>query len=291
MQALLTEVLGTLRATLELSAYSAVFYISLALLVKGQQAIQAGRRAMSEIRVNLAWLFFNALCAGPAIAVAVAGVRFVVKYFSLEAVDELVWLRLGTPAVFLLVVFLGDFGSYWRHRFEHTRWVWPAHAIHHSDTHMTWLTLERFHPVNYVVTNCVDTAFLAILGFPAWALVANQIVRHYYGEFIHSDLPWTYGPLRGVFVSPAMHQWHHARDVDGAGSNFATVFSVFDRWFGTYHVPGPCDVPLGVNENVGTGLVRQLMYPFVRWFNDMCRFVRRRTDTRSVSVGSHFSAR
>ena len=291
MQVLLTEVLGTLRVTLELFAYSAVIYISLALLVKGQQAIKAGRLAISEIRVNLAWLFFNALCVGPAIAVAVAGIRFVIKYYSLEVVDELVWLGMWTPAVFFLVLFLGDFSSYWRHRFEHTPWLWPTHAIHHSDTQMTWLTLARFHPVNHVVTSCVDIAFLALLGFPSWALVANHIVRHYYGEFIHFDVPWTYGPLRWVFVSPVMHQWHHARDVQGAGSNFATVFSVFDRWFGTYHVPGPCNVPLGVTENVGAGLLRQLIYPFVCWFNDVRGFVRHRRDTRSVGVDSHLSTR
>ena len=66
-------------------------------------------------------------------------------------------------------------------------------------------------------------------------------------------------------VSPAMHRWHHARDVEGSGSNFATVFSVFDQWFGTYYVPGPCNVPLGVNDDMGRGTTGQLLYPFVEW--------------------------
>ncbi len=65
--------------------------------------------------------------------------------------------------------------------------------IHHSDTDMTWLTLSRFHPINRITTALIDTFFLALLGFPTWALVANNLVRHYYGEFIHADLPWTYG--------------------------------------------------------------------------------------------------
>ena len=58
----------------------------------------------------------------------------------------------------------------------------------------------------------------------------------------------------------------HARDVEASGSNFATVFSVFDQAFGTYYLPGPCTVPLGVNENVGDSLTRQLVYPFVCWY-------------------------
>jgi hypothetical protein len=79
-----------------------------------------------------------------------------------------------------------------------------------------------------------------------------------------------------------MHQWHHARDVQGKGSNFATVFSIFDLGFGTFFVPGPCGVPLGVNESVGHTLLRQLIYPFACWFNDGRGFLQKRRDTRSI---------
>jgi sterol desaturase/sphingolipid hydroxylase (fatty acid hydroxylase superfamily) len=66
-----------------------------------------------------------------------------------------------------------------------------------------------------------------------------------------------------------MHRWHHARDVTGAGSNFATVFSVFDQAFGTYYVPGICNVPLGVTDEMGEGTIGQLTYPFVAWARDL----------------------
>ena len=62
-----------------------------------------------------------------------------------------------------------------------------------------------------------------------------------------------------------MHRWHHARDVVGAGSNFATVFSVFDQAFRTYHVPGLCTVPLGVTDDIAPGLMGQLRFPLVAW--------------------------
>src|SRR5690606_5391533 len=101
------------------------------------------------------------------------------------------------------------------------------------------------------------------LGFPLWALIANNLARHYYGLFIHMDLPWTYGPLGRVLVSPAMHRWHHIREAKGAGANFATVFSVFDQAFGTHYVPGPCDAPLGVRDPVGKGALPQLLWPFI----------------------------
>jgi sterol desaturase/sphingolipid hydroxylase (fatty acid hydroxylase superfamily) len=268
------EAVKSLQIAAELLAYSAVFFGSIALLVKGREAIDAGRRAFAEVRFNLTLYLLDAVFVAPILAIAVTVIRSVVKRYSLGLVSEDTWAIVGQPVTFVAVVFVGDLVSYWRHRLEHTRWLWPAHAIHHSDTEMTWLTLSRFHPINRATTTCIDIACLAILGFPAWALLANELVRHYYGEFIHADLPWMYGPLRAIFVSPVMHRWHHARDVRGTGSNFATVFSVFDRVCGTYYVPGPCAVPLGVTDEVGPGVIRQLLYPFVSWTSSARRAAR-----------------
>ena len=54
---------------------------------------------------------------------------------------------------------------------------------------MTWLTLERFHPVNRITTFVLDNPALLLLGLPAYAIIANNLVRHYYGYLIHADLP------------------------------------------------------------------------------------------------------
>ena len=238
-------------------------------------------RAVAEVRLNLSFYFFDALFVAPVLTVLIAGVQFLVKENSLVLVRETVWDLVGFPVTVVAVLFTGDFVSYWRHRVEHTRWFWPAHVIHHSDTDMTWLTLARFHPINRVTTAIVDVFFLAVLGFPTWALVANNLVRHYYGEFIHADLPWMYGPFSRVFVSPVMHRWHHARDVTGTGSNFATIFSVFDRGFGTYYVPGLCNVPLGVTDDQypGKGVIRHLLHPFVAWTRAVVQAVKGPTES------------
>jgi sterol desaturase/sphingolipid hydroxylase (fatty acid hydroxylase superfamily) len=251
--------------TAELLLYSAVWMCGLALLVKGKEAIAAARKAAKEVRLNLSILVLDVLFVAPFVGLLVALVRSGVEQLPFTVVSGHVWELPGRAGTLFAVVFIGDFMSYWRHRLEHTRLLWPAHAVHHSDTEMTWLTLARFHPIDRIVTATVDIAILALLGFPAWALVFNEIVRHYYGEFIHADFPWTYGPLGRVFVSPVMHRWHHARDVVGAGSNFATVFSVFDQAFGTYHVPGLCTVPLGVTDDIAPGVMGQLRFPLVAW--------------------------
>jgi sterol desaturase/sphingolipid hydroxylase (fatty acid hydroxylase superfamily) len=248
--------------------WPALAFALLAFAMKGRGAIQAARRAASETRTTLALYLFDFFLVFPPLGIAIALITSTVHRYSLNVVSDETWSTMGAPLTLILAVVAGDFCSYWRHRLEHTRWLWPAHAIHHSDTEMTWLTGNRFHPVNNLTTTLIDNTFLALLGFPAWALTANEVIRHYYGEFIHADSPWTYGHLGRVFVSPVMHRWHHARDVAGSGSNFATVLSIFDQAFGTYYVPGPCTVPLGVNEDVGQGLTRPLLFPFACWWKD-----------------------
>ena len=260
-----------LRIAAAVLAISVLFFGFVALLVKGREAVDAAIRAVAEVRLNLAFYFLDVLFVVPVLTVLVAGIQFAVREYSLVLVPERIWSAATLPVTFIAVLFVGDFISYWRHRVEHTRWFWPAHVIHHSDTDMTWLTLSRFHPINRITTAAIDVFFLALLGFPTWALVANNLIRHYYGEFIHADLPWMYGRFGKLFVSPVMHRWHHARDVTGSGSNFATIFSVFDRAFGTHYVPGLCNVPLGVTDDQypGRGVIRHLIHPFASWSADI----------------------
>ncbi|MGE0045186.1 MAG: sterol desaturase family protein [Hyphomonadaceae bacterium] len=242
-------------------AVPALAFALIAFIADMKGALAKARAASGEVRTNLTLYAFDLLCIAPALAFLAAGFAgFVQENGASFAHDA--WTAAPTWAVLIVTIFVGDAVSYWRHRLEHTKWLWPAHAIHHSDERMTWTTLLRFHPLNRLTSVLIDSAALALLGFPPWAIAANNLVRHYYGMFIHMDLPWTYGPLGRVFVSPAMHRWHHVRDGEGVGSNFATVFSVFDQAFATHYVPGPCAAPLGVREDLGQGALGQLAHPF-----------------------------
>lgn len=163
-----------------------------------------------------------------------------------------------------LALFTGDFVAYFRHRLEHSRLLWPSHVMHHSDQDMHWTTVYRFHPINRVTTVIIDYGSLMLLGFPPYAIAINGMIRSYYGMFIHTNLPWTLGWLGHVLVSPAMHRWHHVLEGDGVGTNFATIFSVFDRTFGTYYVPGPCNQTLGVPDVDNDAFLTQLTLPVTR---------------------------
>lgn len=252
---------------------------AVAFIARGADSFRNARKAAPQVRINLLLLAFDLAFIAPALLVALTYVGGLIEHGGVRLVSPQRWAALPDWAVLFAALFAGDFIGYWRHRFEHIALLWPAHAIHHSDDAMTWTTGIRFHPINRFTTALIDTSFLALLGLPLWALMANNLVRHFYGLFIHMDLPWTYGPFGRVFVSPAMHRWHHVRDARGAGVNFATIFSVFDQLFRTHSTPGPCTVPLGVREDIGPGVLGQLAWPF----QEAWRAIHRRTGARETA--------
>ena len=255
---------GALVRAFESILAAGVFFVLLAMLMNGREVFARFRRVLPETLLNLKIIVFNVLFVVPLILFGSTLMHAFVEAAGLRLVQPGAWSAWPAVLVMAAAVTVGDFVGYWRHRLEHLPLLWPAHAVHHSDTEMTYLSLERFHPLNYVTTFLIDNAALLLLGLPPYALVANNLVRHYYGYFIHADLPWTYGPLGKVFVSPAMHRWHHAADRRAFDTNYATVFSLWDRSFGTWRVPGPCDVPLGVTDDMEPTLSGQLSYVFTR---------------------------
>jgi len=246
-------------------AFGGVFFAGLARLAKPKTWVADGRAALPETRINAVLSVVDQLTVTPAVALFIGWMSTKLRAQGLQLEAPALWASIGPAPTLFTTVFVGDFLGYWRHRAQHSKWLWPAHAIHHSDTRLTWFSLERMHPIDRL-GSALDTVILAALGFPFWAQAGNVFIRHYYGYFIHADVPWTYGKAGWLLNSPAMHRWHHARDVAGSGSNFATVFSVFDRAFGTLHLPGPCDAPLGVREDMGRGALGQYLHPFKTWW-------------------------
>ena len=261
--AFLLQCVTVLENALLILILPADLFAGLAIITKGlYPALAAAKQALHETRLNLTICILNSFTVGPIVIALYVLMTNFADSFSLRLISPHFWDSLPPLIVAFVAVFFGDFIGYWRHRLEHTRFLWPSHAVHHSDTAMTWLTLERFHPINRLSTFIIDNSFLVLVGFPAYALVVNAAVKHCYGYLIHADLPWTYGRLDNVFVSPVMHRWHHSKEQSAYQTNFATVFSIFDRIFGTYRVPGLPDTSLGVETHEGKGLTAQLLYPF-----------------------------
>ena len=68
-----------------------------------------------------------------------------------------------------------------------------------------------------------------------------------------------------MIASPAFHRWHHARETDGDGRNFAGLFPFIDALFSTIQLPRAQPTAFGIaGDPVPRGLLAQLRYPFTR---------------------------
>ena len=243
-----------------------VVFLALSILVKRHRFLEHARRSQSEFRLNVIYYLIDAVAFAPLLVLLSNAVVSFVQTQGLALFAAADYEALPFAVTLLIAVALSDLVGYWRHRMMHHRWLWPVHAIHHSDREMTWLALARFHPINRVITMLISLVALSLAGLPAWAVVANGLIRHYYGLFIHADVPWTYGPLRYLFVSPVLHRWHHVRDERLSGTNFATIFSLYDVIFGTYALPKRAVDPLGIEApDFPATWLGQTLYPFRVW--------------------------
>lgn len=172
------------------------------------------------------------------------------------------WLQVG------LVLLLGDFMHYWVHRLFH-EWdcLWPIHAIHHSPTELDWFSSMRMHPLNDLVTRLAQSLPLYLLGFSLEAILLSVPIVSLVVIVSHTNVPWTYGPLRWVIVSPVYHQWHHSSESEALDKNFAGMFPIWDVLFGTSYLPrGRLARRFGCkSDQPPEHLPGQLAHPFRVW--------------------------
>lgn len=115
--------------------------------------------------------------------------------------------------------------------------LWRVHRVHHLDTTMDVTTTVRFHPLEFVIQIVPAVAVIALLGIPAWVIMAYEIVDAFTAVATHSNLRLPARierVVRWLLVTPDVHRIHHsARQVE-TDSNYGALFTVWDRLFGTF---------------------------------------------------------
>jgi sterol desaturase/sphingolipid hydroxylase (fatty acid hydroxylase superfamily) len=166
-----------------------------------------------------------------------------------------------------------DLGAYTSHRLFHAfTLLWRVHQVHHSETDLDLTTGLRFHPFEALVTQGFLLALIAVLGVPPAAVAFAAMAFIVQDFFTHANLRVSQSAdhfLRLLIVTPGMHRVHHSREILGQSANFGTVFSLWDRLFGTYSagLPGGTQTGSGLAEIAngsdlnGAGL---LILPFRR---------------------------
>lgn len=131
-----------------------------------------------------------------------------------------------------LVCFVAaDFVYYWFHRAAHEYApLWTGHNVHHSSEHYNLSTALRQSWRQALISPFWSLPF-AVVGLPPHVFfLASQWVT-IYQFWIHTCVIRRLGWLEYVFNTPSHHRCHHDRRLH---KNFAGVFIVWDRLFGTF---------------------------------------------------------
>lgn len=141
-------------------------------------------------------------------------------------------------AALALTVVVIDLSAYLQHYLLHRVPVlWRLHRTHHSDEDYDFTTGVRFHPFENIYSTAFLMGAILLLGAPPAAVFLSQLVTVavVFGEHANVRIPTAVDRvLRLVLVTPDMHRIHHSEDMREGNSNFASLFSFWDRLFRTY---------------------------------------------------------
>lgn len=165
------------------------------------------------------------------------------------------WLK------FCLFLVVQDFIRYWLHHLLHDRRLWCAHRWHHSLTTFWWLAGVRASVVQHVVFSSPLLLFWA-MGVPPSYLVGLACFEAAQNNFMHANGGgrWV-RRLEWLLITPRAHAIHHSEDPAHAAKNLGSLFSVWDRLFGTYVDPDDVDpsaLTFGPGEGSSSSLRRIL---------------------------------
>jgi sterol desaturase/sphingolipid hydroxylase (fatty acid hydroxylase superfamily) len=142
------------------------------------------------------------------------------------------WISMATSVGVL------DLVSYGWHRANHViPLLWRFHQVHHSDPTFTASTGVRFHPGELLLSLPLRLTAVVVVGTPVAAVLVFEVMFTIANFLEHGDidLPGRFELLMACLcITPALHRRHHTKTGPDRDTNFGTVFSVWDRFFGTY---------------------------------------------------------
>ena len=210
------------------------FFLAVGLAVALQRATPHGRLRGSWLVNGGLWLL-NAVVLG--VVCGACGFS-VAQWAASEHIGLLNWVTAPRWVSLVATIVLLDLVSYGWHRANHRIGaLWRFHQVHHSDPTFTTSTGVRFHPGELLLSLPVRLGTVVLLGAPAVAVLAFEVAFTFANLIEHGDIDLSQRSERVLgffFVTPALHRRHHTRMGPARDTNFATVFSGWDRLFGTY---------------------------------------------------------
>ncbi|MBO9714084.1 sterol desaturase family protein [Sphingomonas sp.] len=156
---------------------------------------------------------------------------------------------------FVVAFVLDDLAYYVFHRSAHrVRWFWASHVIHHSSQHYNLSTALRQTWTGFLSLTFLFRLPLFLIGFPPAMVFFVAGVNLIYQFWIHTEVigrmpRW----FEAVMNTPSHHRVHHATNPRYLDRNYAGVFIVWDRMFGSFEPERDDDRPrYGIVKDLGS---------------------------------------
>ncbi len=115
--------------------------------------------------------------------------------------------------------------------------LWRVHLVHHIDASVDATTAFRQHPIEGVLRFAFIAATAWTLGAPPAAIALYRLLGALNSVLEHANIRVPRALDRALvwfWVTPDMHKVHHSRERIETDSNYANLFSFFDRVFRTF---------------------------------------------------------
>ncbi len=146
-----------------------------------------------------------------------------------------VWSMSEWPRTVFALLLLDGWLYVW-HRANHVvPLLWRFHRMHHADGEMDVTTALRFHTGELALASLMRLMLIPLLGVTSNQLLIHETLVVVATTFHHANISigWLDRWLAVGFVTPFLHKIHHSRAPIETNSNYATVFSWWDRLGGT----------------------------------------------------------
>ena len=214
--------------TLAIPGFILLMLIEIAVLKwRGSDGYETADTATSLL-LGLGSTIAGALSAGLFYAMAAAVQNFGSESLELPQLGFAWWVW---PLCFLL----DDLAYYVFHRSAHrVRWFWAGHVVHHSSQHYNLSTALRQTWTGFFALSFIFRLPLFLI-FPSAMIFFCAGLNLIYQFWIHTEavgrLPrW----FEAVMNTPSHHRVHHATNPRYLDRNYAGVFIIWDRLFGTF---------------------------------------------------------
>jgi alkylglycerol monooxygenase len=154
----------------------------------------------------------------------------------------------GSLIPWVLAFLLGDLCYYLYHPAGHAvAALWAIHGVHHQADEMN-VSVALRHPWLSDVYSAPFYALLPMAGVPPTHFFVAIALISFYALTVHS---WFFQrPGFGIFVTPASHVVHHAKNPRYLGKNLGAMFTLWDRLFGPHVELDPSE-PLIIGSTDG----------------------------------------